>query len=269
MARKGAKRPGRGTTRKTSATKRSTRTGATKRKSTKRVGGGSTPAPSSGAPSGGKAVQILRFKPGDPTKRLKKYYDDNPKGGPPIYGRETATPRSDRVRQVKHNRNGRKGKYATLVADEGDYHTSSLTTPPIPDIVIYRGWLYVNGTAPCVGTTAVIAQAEGCRLLLYYYTQSQHRYCRICYLEGNPESLVYIYTDPESAGKMGWLTPGTYADAEVNTSTDKCMRWKDSVTEEPSVYDLATLDETANPPVPKFSDVMAAVVLGIYDEPID
>jgi hypothetical protein len=217
-------------------------------------------------------VQSGPYKPGDPTKRLRDYFKSNKKNQPPNYTRIPHTQRTPRVRQVSHRRTGRDGKYATLVFVPEDYLDSRIVTPPIPDIAIFRGWLYVNGNSPCVGTTAVVAQAEGCKLLLYYYTQSGHKYSRTCYLEGSPESLVWVYPDPEDRGKVGWLTPGTYTDADVDlssTNNGKFLRWKDSLDGLPVVHDLATLNEGTNPPTPTYATVMAAVAQGVYTEPID
>jgi hypothetical protein len=164
----------------------------------------------------------------------------------------TPTPR---VRLVKHARDGHdKGRYRTLAQKESNYQLSSkageaVTTstatsqvsplkfyPPVPDIMIYQGWLYVTGDAPHVGTRAVIAQAEGCRLLLYYHPTSgsdANKYARICYLEGNPGQVLWLYPIVTPApNRFSFLTPGTFVDAEVNDDGN-FVKWRNRPSGDP------------------------------------
>jgi hypothetical protein len=96
----------------------------------------------------------------------------------------------------------------------------------VPDLVITHGWMYVVGDAPCVGTTAVTASAEGCTLLLYYFGPSGDRHCRVCFLEGAPGALVWVYRAGHAAAR-GCLSPGTYCEA-ITSDSGQFERWRDT-----------------------------------------
>jgi hypothetical protein len=94
--------------------------------------------------------------------------------------------------------------------------------------VIESGWLYATGDAPCVGTKSVVAQAEGCKLILYYYTPSGSApRCRVCYLEGNPDHLVLLYRRDQQNPEPRYLTVGTIGEMIVDGS-GYFVDWADS-----------------------------------------
>jgi hypothetical protein len=144
----------------------------------------------------------------------------------------TYKPGRERVRTVKHHHfkpDGTKPnqRYRSLVPDAAHYlfpweDSRLLTKPrppgtPIPDIIITNGWLYVSGDAPCVGTTAVVAQSTSTRLLLYYFPiDNQTNGCRICYLEGDEGNKVYVYARPDGPEEL--LTLGHYVDAVIDAN---------------------------------------------------
>jgi hypothetical protein len=148
-------------------------------------------------------------------------------------------PPNERVYWIRHDRFGNDdGQYAALRSDPANWGTPGIveTTPlPIPDITIYNGWLYVAGDAPCVGTTAVIAQATGCTVLLQYYTEAGKIYHRVYFLGGDPDQFVWLYKRPHASGSAAgaMLTVGTYADAEEDAATHEFKNWKGKNTGEP------------------------------------
>ena len=114
--------------------------------------------------------------------------------------------------------------YRALVRNAGAIEKVSEKPVPVPDIVINTGWLYVNGSKPCVGTNAVVAQAEGSAVSIQCYTVNSTRYHRVYYLEGDPDKLVWVF--PTSTSTLpAVLTVGTYVDAEVST-TNAFVKWK-------------------------------------------
>jgi hypothetical protein len=146
---------------------------------------------------------------------------------------------NDRVYWVRHSRFGNDdGQYAALRSDPVNWGPRQLFEPtplPIPDITIFNGWLYVTGDAPCVGTTAVVAQATGCSVLLQYYTEAGKIYHRVYFLDGDPDQFVWLYKRPHASGSAAeaMLTVGTYADAEEDPATREFKNWKGKTTGQP------------------------------------
>jgi len=137
-----------------------------------------------------------------------------------------------RVYYVKHARDNRQvGRYATLVKDSNHYEYPRrgvrIDGIPIPDVVINAGWLYATGNSPCVATKAVVAHSEGCALALYHFEEDSKKYTRVCFLEGDPDSVVWIHPW-EINGVQDtdvYITAGTFIDVEHDTSNDD--RFKD------------------------------------------
>lgn len=120
---------------------------------------------------------------------------------------------------------GHEKKYWVFRTAAGPAGYSDVHFDPTPLAIIAADWLYVSGDAPCVGTLAVTAQAEGCRLLLYYFGPATNPLarCRVCFLEGDPNQLVWVSSITAPVEKR-CLTAGTYG--EVNcTDTGKFQGW--------------------------------------------
>jgi hypothetical protein len=138
-------------------------------------------------------------------------------------------PGHERARKVTYEtENGKQRVYRSLTRDEDHYkfpwddpnfaNQKKVRQPPLPHIVISNGWLYINGDAPCVGTTAVVAQSTSTRLLLYYVpNEGQATSCRICYLEGGAKNEVHVWHRP--GGNENTLVP-RYHYVEANLNAD-------------------------------------------------
>src|SRR5688500_13709887 len=111
-----------------------------------------------------------------------------------------------RVFYVYHDRlpdHPGKGFYAAMISDSDDvnptFQAQQPAIPPPPssqpvppsDLLIYQGWIYVNGDRPRVGTRAVIAEATGCAVLIYFYPGVNGLKQRICCLEGDPDAGLW------------------------------------------------------------------------------
>jgi len=128
----------------------------------------------------------------------------------------------------KHDRSGHaKGQFVALASrpveslGAVDVTKDKTKYQPQPDIMIYSGWLYVKGNSPLVGTRAVVAQAQGCELILQHWTDDQatppKSYVRVYYLEGDPDHFVWAYPqgDQVQNEKVCVLSVGCYVDAET------------------------------------------------------
>ncbi len=153
-----------------------------------------------------------------------------------------------RVSFVEHDRGTPGSQYTAIVADEDDAtYYDDPKDAPLPEIVIMQGWLYAVGPAPCVGTTAVVAQAEGTTIVLQCYEQvvggQKKFYHRVYYLEGDPDKLVWVVRRPVGP-QTEWEVPlsvGTFVDAEVDAAVSgQFVQWKGSGTDPAPTIELFT-----------------------------
>jgi hypothetical protein len=134
---------------------------------------------------------------------------------------------SERLRVIigKHRRSGHAyGQFVALASQPFpslgavDVAKDKTKYQPQPDIMIYSGWLYVKGNSPVVGTRAVVAQAQGCELILQHWTDNQSKtYVRVYYLEGDPDHFIWAYPQGDQVQNevVCVLSAGTYVDAET------------------------------------------------------
>jgi hypothetical protein len=90
---------------------------------------------------------------------------------------------------------------------------TSQPSPPA-DLLIYQGWIYVTGDSPRVGTRAVIAQATGCSILIYFLPGVNGLRQRVCCLEGDPDAGLWAF---EQGGDSSYYVPvGSFIELEAN-----------------------------------------------------
>lgn len=112
--------------------------------------------------------------------------------------------------------------YAALLSDRDDVKIQTGEPPPAvptsqpadppPDLIIYRGWIYVNGDRARVATPAVIAQAEGTAILIYYHPNDSQTQ-RVCCLSGGLGAGVRV---SESNGSNHFVPVGSYVELRTH-----------------------------------------------------
>jgi hypothetical protein len=176
-----------------------------------------------------------------------------------------------RVYYVYHDRlpaYPKAGFYAAMISDVVDVNPPApnwtVTTPPppstmpdspLPDLVIYRGWIYVNGDSPRVGTRAVIAQAQGCAVLIYLSPTNTGVRQRVCMLEGDPDSYTWVF-DRQAGGKQ-YLVPGTFLELETDAN-GYFLKW----VQDTAGNVVRTVDQLQGDS--RHDEVMGAVARGQY-----
>jgi hypothetical protein len=175
-----------------------------------------------------------------------------------------------RVYYVYHDRlpaHPNAGFYAAMISDANDVNAPFAGTPtgtsppttmpdtPLPDLVIYRGWIYVNGDSPRVGTRAVVAQAQGCALLVYFSPTNTGLRQRVCMLEGDPDSYTWVFNRRGSG--LHYLVPGTYLELETDAD-GYFLNW----VQDANGNVVRTLDQLSGDS--RHDDVMGAVARGQY-----
>jgi hypothetical protein len=162
---------------------------------------------------------------------------------------------------VKHNRYEHAHGHYTALAEKAIDLKKGEHVFPVPDIFISSGWLYVVGDAPYVGGTAVVAQAEGCRVLIYYYEEGSpvKKYWRVCYLEGDAGDVVWLHPwegDNTVGEAKIYLTVGTFADVEQDAN-GRFKSWKVQNTGGDVVEEIEEIESTQ-----QYRDIMDAVEEG-------
>jgi len=137
--------------------------------------------------------------------------------------------KNKRVYWIYHDRlpsYPKQGFYAALISDPDDVKQkqawsarggapvpTSQPTPPA-DLLIYQGWIYVTGDLPRVGTRAVIAQATGCAILVYFHPGVNGLKQRVCCLEGDPDAGLWAFSGD---GESSYYVPvGSFIELEAN-----------------------------------------------------